>query len=73
MHAIYEELRIALHLVWRRRWLALAVAWGICLVGWLVIAFVPNSYESRARIFVRVAPGSRMAVRIGLIAAISSP
>lgn len=54
MHAIYEELRIALHLVWRRRWLALAVAWGVCLVGWLVIAFIPNSYESRARIFVQM-------------------
>ena len=54
MHAIYEELRIALHLVWRRRWLALAVAWCVCLIGWLVIAFIPNAYESRARIFVQM-------------------
>jgi polysaccharide chain length determinant protein (PEP-CTERM system associated) len=54
MDGLYEQLRIALHQVWRRRWLALAVAWALCLAGWLVIALIPNSYESRARIFVQV-------------------
>ena len=54
MHAIYEELRIALHLVWRRRWLALAVAWAVCLAGWLVVALIPNSYESRARVLIEM-------------------
>jgi len=53
MDGLYEQLRIALHQVWRRRWLALAVAWGLCLAGWLVIALIPNSYESRARVFVQ--------------------
>ena len=52
MNGIYEEIRIAIHMVWRRRWLALAVMWAICLAGWLVIALIPNSYESGARIFV---------------------
>jgi polysaccharide chain length determinant protein (PEP-CTERM system associated) len=54
MNGIYQELRIALHLIWSRRWLALAIAWAICLVGWLVIALIPNSYESQARIFVQM-------------------
>lgn len=54
MNAIVEEIRIALHAIWCRRWLALAVAWGICLVGWLVVALIPNSYESQARIFVQM-------------------
>jgi polysaccharide chain length determinant protein (PEP-CTERM system associated) len=54
MNGIYQEIRIALHLVWSRRWLALAVAWGVCLLGWLVIALIPNSYESQARIFVQM-------------------
>jgi len=54
MNGIYQELRIALHLIWSRRWLAMAIAWGICLVGWLVIALIPNSYESQARIFVQM-------------------
>jgi uncharacterized protein involved in exopolysaccharide biosynthesis len=54
MNGLYDELRIALHSVWTRRWLVLAVAWGICLLGWLMIAMIPNSYESRARIVVQI-------------------
>ena len=52
MNGLFEELRILLHGVWHRRWIALAVAWAICLIGWLVIAMIPNSYESQARVFV---------------------
>lgn len=37
-----------------RRWIALAVAWGVCLAGWLVVSQMPNKYESRARIFVQL-------------------
>jgi polysaccharide chain length determinant protein (PEP-CTERM system associated) len=54
MDGLYEQLRIALHQVWRRRWLALAVAWALCLAGWLAIALIPNSYESQARVFVQI-------------------
>ncbi len=52
MNEVFEELRIALYAVWHRRWLALAVAWVVCLLGWLVVAMIPNSYESKARIYV---------------------
>lgn len=54
MNEIYEQARIAVHAVWQRRWLALAVAWAICLTGWLVVAFIPNSYESRARVSIEM-------------------
>ncbi|MBC7986078.1 MAG: chain-length determining protein, partial [Sphingomonadaceae bacterium] len=54
MNGIYEEIRVALHQIWRRRWLALLVAWGIALAGWLVIALIPNSYESKSRVFVQL-------------------
>ena len=54
MQDIVQELRSALHTVWNRRWLALAVAWGVCIAGWLALALVPNSYESHARIFVQL-------------------
>lgn len=54
MNGILDEARAALHSVWHRRWLALGVAWGVCMLGWLVVATVPNSYESRARIFVQL-------------------
>ena len=45
MNGLYDELRIALHSVWTRRWMVLAVAWGICILGWLMIAMIPNMRE----------------------------
>ncbi|HSF12813.1 MAG TPA: chain-length determining protein, partial [Erythrobacter sp.] len=51
MSEIFDELRAALWSVWHRRWIAIAVAWGVCLLGWLVIAMIPNSYESKARVY----------------------
>lgn len=53
MNGLYDEFRIAVHSVWNRRWLALAVAWAVCLIGWLVVAMIPNKYESKALIQVR--------------------
>ncbi len=53
MNSIYEEIRIALHGIWLRRWLALGVAWGVCLAGWLAISTIPNKYESKASVFVQ--------------------
>jgi len=37
--------------LWRRRWLAMAAAWGICMVGWLVVATLPDRYEASARVY----------------------
>jgi polysaccharide chain length determinant protein (PEP-CTERM system associated) len=54
MDGLYENFRIALHQVWQRRWLALAVAWVIAAVGWAAITFIPNSYESKAKLFAQV-------------------
>jgi len=54
MGNLYDELRAALHAVWMRRWIALAVAWGLCLAGWLVVSQMPNKYESHARVFVQL-------------------
>ncbi|HEY6869485.1 MAG TPA: XrtA system polysaccharide chain length determinant [Novosphingobium sp.] len=54
MNGLLDELRAALFSVWHRRWIALGVAWGVCLLGWLAVALVPNSYESRARILVQL-------------------
>ncbi|CAN5354515.1 Wzz/FepE/Etk N-terminal domain-containing protein [soil metagenome] len=54
MNGLYDELRIALHAIWTRRWIALAVAWGVCLLGWLVVSQIPNKYESHARVSVQM-------------------
>ncbi len=53
MNGLFDELRIAIHGIWNRRWLALAIAWGVCLLGWLGVAMIPNAYESKARIEVQ--------------------
>lgn len=54
MQEIIDELRSALHTVWNRRWIALAVAWIISILGWIFVALIPNSYESKARIYVEL-------------------
>jgi polysaccharide chain length determinant protein (PEP-CTERM system associated) len=54
MSEIFDELRAALWSVWHRRWIAIAVAWGVCLLGWLVVSMIPNTYESKARVYVDV-------------------
>ena len=56
MGSLWDEFRAALHAIWMRRWVALAVAWGVCLLGWVVVSQIPNQYESRARIFVQLRP-----------------
>ncbi len=53
MTGLYDEIRLAIHSMWNRRWLALAIAWGVCLLGWLVVALIPSSYESKSRVLVR--------------------
>jgi polysaccharide chain length determinant protein (PEP-CTERM system associated) len=54
MSDLFDELRAALWSVWHRRWIALATAWAVCLIGWLVVSMIPNSYESKARVYVDV-------------------
>ncbi len=36
----------------RYRWQALAVAWLVCLLGWLLLAAMPDRYVSKARLYV---------------------
>ena len=54
MGSVFDDLRASLQGIWNRRWLALGVAWVVCLIGWVGVAMVPNSYESSARIFVQL-------------------
>lgn len=64
MNGLYDEFRIAVHSVWNRRWLALAVAWGVCILGWLAVALIPNSYESKAQ--VQVLTDSLLSDKVGI-------
>ena len=83
MNNLYEELQIILHGIWQRRWVALGVAWGVCLLGWLAVALIPNVYQSRARVFISaneslrsVQPNSSSRTdfgSLGMIATIATP
>lgn len=44
----HAELRGA----WRYRWHALAVAWVVCMLGWLAVYLTPDTYEARARFYL---------------------
>jgi polysaccharide chain length determinant protein (PEP-CTERM system associated) len=54
MGGLVDQIRAALHSVWNRRWIALGLAWIVCLAGWLAVGAIPNKYESHARIFVQI-------------------
>lgn len=45
---VLDELRGA----WRFRWPALAAAWAICLLSWVLIYRIPDTYEANARVYV---------------------
>jgi polysaccharide chain length determinant protein (PEP-CTERM system associated) len=38
--------------IWRFKWVALGVAWGVALVLWAVVFLFPNTYQASATIFV---------------------
>ena len=48
LNLVLDELRGA----WRFRWYALATAWAVAVVGWLVVLTLPDKYEANARVFV---------------------
>jgi polysaccharide chain length determinant protein (PEP-CTERM system associated) len=47
-----EDLRDHLRGLWRFRWAALAVAWCVAPILWVVIFMIPNTYESYAKVFI---------------------
>lgn len=52
MQAVIEQIKAQLYSIWLRRWHGLAVMWAACLIGWGVVAAIPDEYEASARIFV---------------------
>lgn len=63
MTGITDQIWLALHSIWQRRWLALGIAWAVCLLGWLVVSMIPNRYESKARIYVQ--PNTVLGATVG--------
>lgn len=52
MHEVMAQLIGYLRGMWIRRWVALAVAWAVCVLGWVGVFFIPDRYEASARVYV---------------------
>ena len=37
---------------WRFRWWMLGIAWAVSVVGWSIVAKLPDQYEASARVYV---------------------
>ena len=55
MNELYNQITLYANSLWRRRWYALATAWLVCLIGWALVATMPNVYISSGRIYVDTA------------------
>src|SRR5215472_19250413 len=56
MNALKRQAMIALQMLWRLKWLGVGIAWLVCTVGWIGIAFIPTKYESSARVYLNADP-----------------
>jgi polysaccharide chain length determinant protein (PEP-CTERM system associated) len=52
VHDVWSTLRRELLAAWSHRWLAVMLAWVVCLGGWCAVFTIPNQYEANARLFV---------------------
>lgn len=52
MQEVIVQLQAASRGMWKYRWLGVAVAWAVALVGAVVVYRIPNQYEASARIHV---------------------
>src|SRR5262245_38845003 len=52
MHALIVRILDEIRGTWRFRWAALAIAWAVCVLGWLAVSTLPNVYRASARVFV---------------------
>jgi polysaccharide chain length determinant protein (PEP-CTERM system associated) len=40
--------------IWRRKWTVALICWVVCAIGWAGVFFVPDKFESQARVHVNV-------------------
>ncbi|MGE0622660.1 MAG: XrtA system polysaccharide chain length determinant [Pseudomonadales bacterium] len=52
MQELLDQIMYFARGAWRYRWWAMAAGWVVCLIGWVVLAAMPDVYEARARVYV---------------------
>jgi polysaccharide chain length determinant protein (PEP-CTERM system associated) len=55
MDEILRKIVITLRRMWHYRWLGLATAWVVGVIGVAIVMFIPDKYEATARIYVNTA------------------
>jgi polysaccharide chain length determinant protein (PEP-CTERM system associated) len=55
MDEILRKVVITLRRMWHYRWLGLATAWVVGIIGVAIVMFIPDKYEATARIYVNTA------------------
>src|SRR3954468_2915874 len=49
---LYQQMLVYARQLWRYKWLAVGVAWLVCVIGWPVVSMIPPKYEASARVYV---------------------
>lgn len=52
MDELIAQLLIYIKGVWKYRWVSVAVAWFVAILGWLFVYQMPDNYQASARIYV---------------------
>lgn len=52
MEELIRQAIKALKDIWHRRWIGLAVAWIVAIIGTIIVLRLPDRYEATARVFV---------------------
>ena len=52
MHEVSRQILTIARAMWQRRWLALAAAWVVAVVGSIVVLRIPDRFEATAKIYV---------------------
>jgi polysaccharide chain length determinant protein (PEP-CTERM system associated) len=63
MQQVVDKVLSELRGTWRFRRYAIAVAWGVCVLGWFVVYALPDRYEAHARVNVDTRTVLREAVQ----------
>lgn len=52
MHELVQQVLTYIKGMWRYRWHAMVGAWVIILIGWFIVARMPDQYKASARVYV---------------------
>jgi polysaccharide chain length determinant protein (PEP-CTERM system associated) len=52
MQELFAQLLLILRGAWRYRWHGLALTWFLSLLGWGIVASIPDTFEARTKVYV---------------------